>query len=203
VALGLVLSLLFAGQVPPAAASVPPARTGDTVAISVSPNDPSIGSPGAPVTLIEFADFQCPFCRRVQPLLDKLLVEYRGRIRLIHKDLPLDIHDRAFPAATAARCAAEQHRFWEFRRALFATPSLEDEGVRGAASASGVALAPFEACIASHRYDPLVKESIAEALSRGFYSTPTFVINDRVMVGVAPIQDFRSAIDKALATGHR
>jgi protein-disulfide isomerase len=196
----LLLSLWLLGGFPPSGERrFPPAKSGDHVSIKVLPDDPVLGPLAAPVTLIEYADFQCPFCRRIQVTIDQVLAAYQGRIRLIHKDLPLDIHPRAFVAAEAARCAAEQQRFWEFRSALFAEePSLEDEVLLRAAQASRVVAAPFQACLVSHRYLKPVHESVEDALRLGFYSTPTFVINGRVMVGVAPLQDFRQWIDEAL-----
>jgi protein-disulfide isomerase len=122
---------------------------------------------------------------------------------LVHKDLPLDIHDRAFVAAEAAHCAFDQHRFEEFRRVLLITPILDNKGLREAATSSGLALKDFDACLASRRYEGFVKNSVAEALRHGFYSTPTFVINGRVTVGVMGTTDLRNAIDEALAASGR
>jgi protein-disulfide isomerase len=180
-----------------------PAQTGDRLRVPITAKDLSLGPPGAPVTIIEFSDFQCPFCRRAEPTVVHLLAQFAGRIRFIHRDLPLDIHLRSFPAAEAAHCAAEQQRFWDMRRALLgADASLDDETLRQAAAAAGLQGGPFAACIASHRYRGLVQDSVNEALRLGLYTTPTFVINGRVFVGFASPQALQQAVNDALAARH-
>jgi protein-disulfide isomerase len=162
------------------------------------------GPATAPVTIIEFSDYECPYCRRAAPLVEALLKEYEGRVRFIYRDLPLDIHDRAFVAAVAARCAGEQNKFWEYHRRLFSQPKdLSDEGLRESAEEVGVNLASFKSCLVSGRQDSFVEASRAEALKLDFKSTPTFVINGRVFPGVPRYAQFKAVVDEEFeARGH-
>jgi len=190
---GLLLGLLLATT-----PEVPPAQTGDKVVVPVPPGAPGTGSAGARVTIQEFADYDCPYCRRVQPTLEKLLADYKGRIRIVYRDLPLDIHPRSTAAAVAAHCAADQGRFWEYHRALFAAPDLGEESLKGLAQSLKLDAASFASCRASKRYESVVERSVQEALRHGFYSTPTFVINGTVVVGAQAEGLFRESIDEAL-----
>jgi protein-disulfide isomerase len=177
-------------------------RSGDHVSFPVGPGDPALGPPGAPVTMIELSDYECPFCRRAEGMVRQILSTYKGQIRLIHKDFPLDIHSRAIPAAEAARCAGEQNRFWEMRRALMSPDNLlTDESLDQARAALGLAKAPFDGCLASKKYEPSVRASVKQALDLGFHTTPSFIVNGRVVVGVAPAE-LRQAIEAALGHTH-
>ena len=90
----------------------------------------------APVTLVEFTDYQCPYCHRAQAVVDQVLARYSGKVRLVHLDFPLDGHPGAVPAARAARCAAEQGKFWEYHRSLMTAPgTLDAADLAGRASA--------------------------------------------------------------------
>ena len=96
------------------------------VAIEIPPGAPSTGPADAPVTIVEFTDYQCPYCHRAQGVIDQVLARYPGKVRLVHMEFPLDGHPEAVPAARAARCAGEQGKFWEFHRSLMTAPGPLD-----------------------------------------------------------------------------
>jgi protein-disulfide isomerase len=147
---------------------------GDTAGASKGPAD-------ALVTIVEFADFQCPYCARVEPTLERILDEYKGRVRLVWRDFPLAFHEKATPAALAAREARTQGRFWPVHKQLMASqgaleqPLVERPGARAALDAE-----------------------VAAASKLGVRGTPTFFINGRRLVGAQPFERFKALIDDEL-----
>lgn len=162
----------------------------------------SIGSEDAPLTLVEFADYQCPFCRQFHAAVyDRLKKDYidSGKIRFVSRDLPLEIHSNAMGAANAARCAAEQDRFWPMREALIAHgDKLESKEIESYAQAIGLNVDQFRSCVASDKYLPSIRADVAEAASAGITATPTFVLGKRTgghidgvkLVGAQPFEVF-------------
>ncbi len=158
------------------------------------------GPETAPVSIIEFSDFQCPFCRQVQPALAELQSRYGDKIRWSFKDLPLSsIHPQAQGAAEAARCAADQGKFWEFRAAMFASPRISPELFQSTADVLGLNSDEFKACVASNRHRDGVLADSEEAQSIGISGTPAFVINGVLLSGAQPLENFVSVIDRELA----
>ncbi len=163
-------------------------------------NAPRRGPAAAPVTIIEFSDFQCPYCRRAQATLSELFSRYPDQISLAHKDMPLaEIHPEAQSAAEAARCAGEQGKFWEYHDALFALPSLSSAAYEQAAQSLQLDAPKFRACLDSHRYLSQIRADADEAQSLGVASTPTFIINGTVLEGAQPTVAFSRLIDAELA----
>jgi protein-disulfide isomerase len=162
---------------------------------------PVRGASTAPVTLIEFSDFHCPYCRRVQPVLDELRGKYGDRIKIVYRDFPLDnLHPQARAAAEAARCAVEQGKFWEFHDKLFkADPDSSPATLDRFASEVGMDVKAFAACRASGKYKASVQASTQEGTKLGITGTPTFFINGRLVVGAQPIDAFAKIIDDELA----
>ncbi|HSG44662.1 MAG TPA: DsbA family protein [Anaerolineales bacterium] len=162
---------------------------------------PSIGPEDAPITIVEFSDYQCPFCKRwhdevYQPLLN----EYPGQIRLVYRHLPLtSLHPDAFPAAEAAMCAGEQNSYWPFHEKLFSRDALGSSLYVQYAQELGLDLNTFEACIAERRYQEAVQTDLDFAVDLGVRSTPTFFINGLAVVGAQPLDVFKQVIDKELA----
>jgi protein-disulfide isomerase len=157
------------------------------------------GAPGAPVTIVEFSDYQCPHCRRIQPSLDQLLREYRGRVRLIFKDFPLPSHDLARPAHEAARCAGSLGEYWPYHDRLFAEqPRFERANLIAYATALGLDEARFTRCVDERVFASAVESDVAQARALGVSGTPTFLVNGQPLVGAQPIETFRMLIDDAL-----
>lgn len=157
------------------------------------------GPADAPVTIVEFSDFQCPFCRKVQPVLSELREEYQDRVRWVFKDLPLtDIHPEAERAAQAARCAGEQDKFWEYRAELFEQDLFTDATYTEVAEATEVDPEPLMDCLNSGKYQrPVIVEAL-EARNLGIDGTPAILVNGILMTGARDIENYRSVIDSEL-----
>ena len=157
------------------------------------------GPADAPVTIVEFSDFQCPFCRRVQPVLSELREEYQDRVRWVFKDLPLtDIHPEAVRAAQAARCAGEQDKFWEYRAELFEQDLFTDATYTEVAEAAEVDPEPLMECLNSGKYQRPVAVEALEARNLGIEGTPAILVNGILMTGAREIENYRSVIDSEL-----
>jgi protein-disulfide isomerase len=161
---------------------------------------PVIGPKTAPVTIVEWSDFQCPYCGRVEPTLQQIRDEYKGKVRLAWKNQPLSFHPNAMPAAEAAMAADEQGKFWEYHDALFKRqtelgPALYDE----VAKQLGLDMDRFHASIAAHKHLPQIKADMAAGSAVGADGTPTFFINGKKLVGALPIDSFKQVIDAELA----
>jgi protein-disulfide isomerase len=164
--------------------------------------EPFKGSEKAPVTIIKFEDFQCPFCKQVQPTFNELLSRYDGKVRLVHKDLPLEsLHPQASQAAEAARCAYEQGKFWEYHDKLYATsPKASADDLKSYAKDIGLNVDSFDRCFASGKYKAVVQQDLNEGAQLGLTGTPTFFINGREISGNQPSETFEAIIDEELAT---
>lgn len=171
--------------------------------VVVSNLEPMIGSKEAAVTIIEFSDFQCPFCRESQPVLKKILQNYGDRIRLIFKHLPLDIHDQAFASAQAAVCAGKQGRFWPYHDSLFTSTDLSQGTLTKLASSSGLDLPNFKACMSSEASRAAVVKDVSEAKLLGINSTPTFIVNGRLVEGALGFDDFKALIEQELKAAQK
>jgi protein-disulfide isomerase len=164
-------------------------------------DDPSIGPEDAPITIIEFSDYQCPVCQSwYQQVYEQLLANYPNQIRFVYRDLPLPMHPEALPAAEAANCAGEQGAYWKYHDALFSMEyGLSREAYEKYATDLGLDLKAFTACLDSHRYQDEVQADASDAASVGINSTPTFVVNGRVLIGAHPFANFQAVIDEELA----
>lgn len=169
--------------------------------VAVGPDDPSEGPASAPITLVEFSDFQCPFCQRVMPTLKQIRAKYGDKVRVVWKDFPLtQIHPQAFDAAMAGNCALEQGKFWEFHDRLFSNQqALQPEFLKRYAVDAGLDAGKFNACLDSSKYRQKVQSAIEEGTRFGVSSTPTVFINGRVVNGAQPFEAFASVIDEELS----
>lgn len=173
--------------------------------------EPAMGSNDAPLTIVEFSDFECPYCRlfheQVLPPLKRDYID-TGLVRFIHKDLPLPFHDQARPAAAAARCAGEQNRYWDLYSALFDQQTcLECKGVVVIAESIDLNTSALRACMERKATETLITTNISEAELHNIRATPTFVIGPSrsdgkhhgdVVEGAMPWPQFKALIDQQL-----
>jgi protein-disulfide isomerase len=195
------------------AQAAPQRREPRTATVTIDPDRPAMGSADAPVTVVEFTDYQCPFCRRFTqstfPLIQKQYID-TGKVRWVVRDLPLAFHANARKAGQSVHCADEQGKFWEMRDMLFKnSANLTDEDLKKYAGEVGLDVAAFDACLGSDRFLAEMDKDSAEAKQVSITGTPTFVIgkpggdklSGALVVGAQPLTTFQTAIDKLLPQG--
>jgi protein-disulfide isomerase len=172
------------------------------------------GDRGARVAIIEYADFECPYCGEYErKTVPRLLSDYieTGKVKLFYRDLPLPMHARALPAARAARCAGEQGKFWEMHDSLFAKQNaLSAPAVLERAQTLGLDKEKFTECLSSEKYTADIQKSVSEAQKMGVDGTPTFFLGvvepsgdvtvEKRLQGAAPFDVFKTEIDALLAS---
>jgi protein-disulfide isomerase len=190
----LVAELRKAG--PPIRTMLDPPR----LQIAVNADDPTQGSATAPVTVVEFSDFQCPFCAQAAPTLARIRAVYGDQVRFVWKDFPLTaIHPQAFKAAEAGWCAGEQGKFWNYHDHLFANrEALQPDDLKKYAAELKLDTAKFNACLDSSKYGDKVREGVNVGNGLGVNSTPTTFINGRAVSGAQPYAAFAAVIDEEL-----
>jgi protein-disulfide isomerase len=165
-------------------------------------DDPVFGPDDAPITIIEFSDYECPYCQRwhVQ-VWPRLLEAYPDQIRLVYRDFPLtNIHPNATPAASAANCAFEQEKYWEYNELLFSGRyEFNKNSYQDIATEIGLEMDPFNECLESGRHNEEVMADFEFAANLGVSSTPTFFVNGIPVVGAQPFEVFSQLIDSELA----
>jgi protein-disulfide isomerase len=161
---------------------------------------PSLGPESAPVTIVEFSDFHCPFCRSVQPTLEQLLARYPKDVRLVYKHFPLDsLHPEARRAAEASWCAQQQDKFWPYHDRLYAIgPDGSDTTLTTVARETGLDLTAFQQCLGGNEAADVVNADVSEGVRFGISGTPGFFINGRFMSGAQPLDAFVRIIDEEL-----
>ncbi len=162
---------------------------------------PSLGPDDAPIVIVEFSDFQCPFCRRFHDeTYDALLNAYPGQIRFVYRNLPLtSIHPDAMPSAIASLCANDQNAYWDYHSKLFSSETLTRETFVQYATDLSLNVEEFTACLDSGKHDEFIQQDMEFALNLGVQSTPTFFINGLAVVGAQPLSTFTQIIDQELA----
>ncbi len=191
---------LAALQPPPPPPPAEPAAEVPADALGVRADDPIRGSPKAPVTVVLFSDFECPFCSRVEPTLARVRQEYGNKVRIVWKHQPLPFHKQAVPAAVAAEAAREQGKFWEMHDRIFANQQgLSAEPYAQLAKEIGLDVAKFEAARKSGRGTARIQEDQAIAQRNGVDGTPTLFVNGERIVGAVPYEQIKSVIDRKLA----
>jgi len=159
------------------------------------------GDPKAPVTIVEFSDFQCPYCKKSESTLHELLAKYNGRVKLAYLDFPLrEIHPQAQSAAEAARCAGEQGKFWEYHDALYADQSkLDSAELLAQARTLHLDVKSFQLCLDSGKFKSKIDADLAQGSKVGVAGTPGFFVNGVFLSGARPEADFEKIIDSQLA----
>jgi protein-disulfide isomerase len=179
-----------------------PEAAGDfTKVAAVTKDDHIRGNANAKITLLEYSDFQCPFCQRHAPTMDQLLAQYKDQVRLVYRHFPLtSIHPQAQGAAEASECAAEQGKFWEYHDKLFANQSaLDVASLKKYAGELGLKQAQFDSCVDSKKYAEKVNKQAAEAQASGITGTPGTFVNDQLVKGAYPAATFTQMIDAIIA----
>jgi protein-disulfide isomerase len=161
---------------------------------------PFKGPQNAPITIVEFSDFQCSYCKRVLNVLDQVLERYPDKVKLAFRDFPiLNIHPHAQKAAEAAHCAAEQGKFWEYHDLLFEhQDAIPTANFAEHAKALGLEVAAFQACLDSQKFKAKVERNYADGVKAGVSGTPAFFINGRLLSGAQPFDAFKAVIDEEL-----
>lgn len=174
--------------------------------VLVSPDDdPFKGPEDAPVIIIEFSDFQCPFCERFyNATLNSLLKNYEGKVKFVYRDFPISsIHPHAQKAAEAGECAHEQGAFWKMHDKIFENQevwsSVGPPEFKKYAREIGLDAAKFDSCLDSGKYKDEVEKDLKDGTAAGVTGTPTFFINGQRLVGAQPLSAFVSMIDAELA----
>ncbi len=191
---------LRGGQVPANKPPPPPPPETTVYKVSVDTRIDAIDGPkDALITLVVFSEFQCPFCKKLEPTLEALMIRYQGKIRRVFKHMPLPFHKDAEPAAKAAICAQQQGKFWEMHDSLFEDQQrLDEASLRNRASVIGLNLVKFDKCLVAPATEARMKADMAlagEVTARG---TPNTFINGRKLTGAKPIEDFAAVIDEEL-----
>jgi protein-disulfide isomerase len=168
--------------------------------IDVAPLGPSRGPAQAKVTIIEFSDFQCPYCARAQPVVQELLKRYGDDVRLVFRDFPLEFHGDAAHAAEASHCADELGKFWALHDWMFDNQhNLSVDEIKQAASSLGLDRARFDKCLDSGKYRDVVATNHRDGERAGVTGTPAFFINGVMLKGALPLEEFKLVIDRALS----
>jgi protein-disulfide isomerase len=162
---------------------------------------PAKGPATAPVTIVEFSDFHCPFCKRVVPTLKEIEAKYGDRVRVVFRDFPIDqLHPGARKAHEAARCVFEQGKFWAYHDLVFdQAPRTTADDLRALARQVGADVARFDQCLASGQSKDVVQKDIDEGARLGVNGTPAFFINGRLVSGAQPLEAFVSLIEDELS----
>ena len=160
---------------------------------------PSMGPKDAKVHVVEFSDFQCPFCGRARATVNKINEEYKGKVRYVFRDFPLSFHKDSAKAHEAAHCAGDQNKYWEMNKKLFnSQQDLKVESLKKYAQEVKLNSKKFDECLDSGKYGDRVKKEIEEGSSLGVSGTPAYFINGRMVSGARPFEDFQAIIEEEL-----
>ena len=167
--------------------------------IDISLQDTPVRGPaGAPLTLVEYADYECPYCQQVQPTLDQLEAAFKGKMAFAYKDLPLPMHPHAQKAAEASQCAGLQGKYWEYHDLLSKTKALEVSQLKAGARQLGLEPGAFDKCLDSGERAESVKSSQNEAQKLGLLGTPSFFLNGRFFSGNLSYDQMRQLLEDEL-----
>ena len=161
---------------------------------------PERGPKNASVTIIEFSDYQCPFCQKAEDVVDQVMKTYADKIRLVYRDYPLPFHPNARPASEAAACANAQGKFWEYHAKLFHGDGLEPEKLKTYADQVGLDRKKFDDCLEKKPFKAEIDKDVKDGEKAGVNGTPAFFINGRMLSGAQPFEKFKEVIDDELAT---
>jgi len=160
---------------------------------------PAKGNAKAPVTIIEFSDYECPFCKKVEPTVREVLKVYGpDKVRFAYRNFPLPFHQSVCPVVVVAGCAAEQGKFWEYHEKLMDATDLSPENMKKLAGEVGVDQKKFDECVAADKFKDAIDKDLAAGEEAGVNGTPAFFINGRLLDGAQPFEKFQEIIDEEL-----
>jgi protein-disulfide isomerase/copper chaperone CopZ len=167
---------------------------------NITKNDHVRGNFDAPITLVEYSDFECPYCEKHFPTLNKILNDYKGQVRLVYKHFPLSFHKNSEKAAEASECASEQGKFWEYHDKLFENQSngYSVTSFKQWASDLNLNTSQFNDCLDSGKYASKVQADLADGQNRGVGGTPATFVNGQLVSGAVPYESFKTVIDQIL-----
>jgi len=173
---------------------------GEEEAARLAEAGPVKGDPEAPITIIEFSDFQCPFCAQIQTTLDQIFDTYGDDVKLVFRHYPLPFHENAESAALASMCANEQDNFWEYHDLLFENQEdMTMTNLKKWAADLGLDAEKFNSCLDNQSYKEEINKDIGDAQAVGVSGTPAFFVNGQRLVGAQPFEAFKAVIDAELA----
>ena len=165
-------------------------------------DDPFMGPADAPITIIQFAEYQCPYCGKAGESVKQVMEEYEGKVKMVFRDFPLSFHDRAVPAAVAANCAGEQGKYFEMHDQMMANQrSLTEEDLTKYATNISLDLDKWKTCRKDPKHEAEVKKDMADGAAVGVSGTPAFFINGIMLSGALPFSQFKEIIDRELDKG--
>lgn len=169
--------------------------------IEVAEGDsPALGPKDAPVRIVEFTDYQCPFCGRARPTVNQILDTYKGKVRYVMRDFPLSFHKDAMKAHEAAHCAGEQGKYWDYSKKLFGNQSaIKVDDLKNYAGELKLNTGKFNECLESGKYVEKIRQNQEEASKVGVSGTPAFFVNGRMLSGARPFESFKEIIDEELS----
>jgi protein-disulfide isomerase len=171
----------------------------EPIRVEVAATGPAQGPANAPVTIVEFSDFQCPFCSRIIPTLNQVKEKYGDKVRIVFRQYPLPMHPQAQKAAEASLCANDQGKFWQMHDALFANQqALGVDQLKAKATELGLNAETFNSCLDSSKYAAQVAADMKEGSAAGVSGTPAMFINGRFINGAVPFEEVASVIDDEL-----
>lgn len=178
----------------------PTTAPAEVTRVSVSADDdPAKGPADAKVTIIEFSDYQCPYCSRGEATMKQIEEAYGSDVRIVFRDFPLSFHENAQKSAEAAQCANEQGKYWEYHDKLFANQNaLDTASLKSYAVELGLDTQKFNSCVDTSKYAEEVKKDINDGKAAGVQGTPAFFINGRLVSGAQPFANFKKIIDEEL-----
>ena len=172
---------------------------GKVVEIKVTDDDASKGNKSAKVTVVEFSDFQCPFCKRASTNWTSIVRDYGDKVRYVFKHFPLSFHENANKASQAALCMKEQNKFFEFHDKMFENnTALTEADLKKYATEVGGDAGKMEACLSAGKYKAQVEKDLAEGQKAGVSGAPTYFVNGTMLVGAVPYEEIKQAIEDAM-----
>ncbi len=171
----------------------------EPIRVEVAATGPAKGPANAPITIVEFSDFQCPFCSRVNPTLAQVREKYGDKVRIVFRQYPLPFHQQAQKAAEASLCAGDQGKFWEMHDAMFANQqALGVDQLKEQATKLGLKADEFNSCLDSGKHAAVVQKDLKEGQAAGVNGTPAMFINGRFLSGAVPFEQVADIIDDEL-----
>lgn len=165
----------------------------------VAANGPAKGPATAPVTIVEFSDFQCPYCSRIVPTLEQVKAKYGDKVRIVFRQFPLGMHPQAQKAAEASLCANEQGKFWEMHDAMFQNQQqLAVDNLKAKAAELGLNAEQFNSCLDSNKFAGQVAADMREGEAAGVSGTPAMFVNGRFINGAVPLEEITKVVDDEL-----